>query len=110
MLLGEAVVWHVDRSDGERVLANQTNQNDDNESPIADGIQFRIKGAPFDFVNFMEVSNANGPHDPSYAAFAFNGSGFPIGDFPEGTDRPDSKCWRRYAGESRPDIMESFTL
>lgn len=111
--LGEdGVVWHVDRSDGVRVLANQTNQNDDNESPIADGIQFRIKGAPFDFVNFMEVSNANGPHDPSYAAFAFNGSGFPIGDFPEGTDRPDPNAggvrWGIQTGPNGDFTFENF--
>lgn len=83
---GGTVVWNVDRSDGVRVLSNQTNQKADNESPIVDGIQFRVVGAPLDFTNFMEIANANGPHDPTYATFSFNSSGFPHGDFTE--DRP----------------------
>lgn len=85
-LPGGVVVWNVDRSDGVRVLENQTNQDANNESPIADGIQFRVIGAPLDFKNFMELSNASGPHDPTYATFSFNASGFPHGDFTD--DRP----------------------
>ena len=45
-------MWNVDREDGVRVLSNQTNQNADTESPIADGIQFRTQGAPLDFKGF----------------------------------------------------------
>ena len=60
----------------------------------------------------MEVSNANGPHDPSYAAFAFNGSGFPIGDFPEGTDRPDPNAggvrWGIQTGPNGDFTFENF--
>ena len=37
--LNGGVVWNLDRSDGVRVLSNQTNQNADAESPITDGIQ-----------------------------------------------------------------------
>lgn len=85
----DGTVWNVDRSDGVRVLANQTDQDADAASPIADGIQFKVKGAPYDFVNFIEVSNANGPHDPTYASFTFNSSGFPNGDFGPDVDRPD---------------------
>ena len=73
------VVWHVDRSDGVRVISNATNQNGDEESPIADGIQFRVSGAPNDFKSFLTVSNAEGPIDPpEIGAFAFNSSGFPF--------------------------------
>lgn len=76
--LGEdgEVVWNVDRSDGVRVLANQTNQNADIESPIADGIQWRVIGAPLDFKMFSVVQNAAGPlaiPEPG----AFNFAGFP---------------------------------
>jgi hypothetical protein len=72
-------VWHVDRSDGIRVVTNETNQNADETSPIVDGIQFRVSGAPNDFKEFLTVSNANGPIDPpEIGAFAFNASGFPF--------------------------------
>ncbi len=54
-------VWNVDRSDGVRVLSNQTDQNSDAQSPIIDGIQFRVIGAPLDFKGFDITSNANGP-------------------------------------------------
>lgn len=55
------IVWNVDRSDDVRVLSNQTNQLADEESPIVDGIQFRVKGAPLDFKGFEITANANGP-------------------------------------------------
>ena len=55
---GGTIVWNVDRSDGVRVLANQTNQNADEESPIADGIQFRVQGAPLDVKGFDIIANA----------------------------------------------------
>lgn len=60
-IAGGTVVWNVDREDGVRVLANQTNQNANAESPIADGIQFRMSGAPLDFKGFDMISNGNGP-------------------------------------------------
>lgn len=75
-LLGGAVVWNVDRSDGQRVLANQTNQLADDQSPIADGIQFKVMGAPNDFKLFSVVANASGPLNP-FAAGAFHFQGFP---------------------------------
>jgi hypothetical protein len=53
-------VWHADRSDGVRVLENQTNQVADLESPIADGIQFRVLGAAQDFKGFDITANGNG--------------------------------------------------
>jgi hypothetical protein len=75
-LPGGVDVWNVDRSDGVRVLENQTNQNADAESPIVDGIQFRVIGAPLNFKLFEVVANANGPIDPSEAG-ALNFAGFP---------------------------------
>jgi hypothetical protein len=73
---GGAIVWNVDRSDNVRVLSNQTNQNADIESPIADGIQFRVIGAPLDFKKFSVVANASGPLNP-FAAGSFFFAGFP---------------------------------
>jgi hypothetical protein len=54
-------VWHLDRSDGKRVLENQTNQSADEESPIIDGLQIRVSGAPLDIKAIDLISNANGP-------------------------------------------------
>jgi len=54
-------VWHLDRSDGVRMLENQTNQNSDAESPIIDGIQIRVSGAPLDIKAIDLTANANGP-------------------------------------------------
>jgi len=53
-------VWNADRSDGVRVLENQTNQLADFESPIVDGIQFRVLGAAKDFKGFDITANGNG--------------------------------------------------
>ena len=72
--VGGNVVWHLDRSDGVRVLSNQSNQNADDLSPIVDGIQVKVIGAPNDFKLFEVVANAAGPlatHEPG--AFAFGG-------------------------------------
>ncbi len=75
-LAGGIDVWHADRSDGVRVLENMTNQNADDESPTADGLQFKVIGAPLDFKNFEVVANANGPLDP-HAGGALDFGGFP---------------------------------
>ncbi|MGE5364778.1 MAG: T9SS type A sorting domain-containing protein [Bacteroidota bacterium] len=81
-------VWHLDRSDGVRVLTNQTNQNSDMLSPLVDGMQIRVSGAPYGFKDFLTMANANGPlNPPDYAAFAFNSSGFPHPSLPD-VDRP----------------------
>jgi hypothetical protein len=70
--LGDDVVWHLDRSDGVRVLSNQTNQNADDLSPIVDGIQVKVIGAPNDFKLFEVVANGAGPlATPEPGAFAF---------------------------------------
>src|SRR3989339_19485 len=79
---GGTDVWNVDREDGVRVLANQTNQNADVESPVVDGIQFRVIGAPLDFKNFTVVANGNGPLNPP------EGGAFDFGNF--SSDRPTS--------------------
>ena len=60
--LGDTLdVWHLDRSDGVRVLENQTNQNADVESPIVDGLQIRVQGAPLDVKAIDMIANGNGP-------------------------------------------------
>ena len=61
-------VWHLDRSDGVRVLENQTNQNADAESPIIDGLQVKVIGAPLDVKAMEMTSNANGPFAESALA------------------------------------------
>lgn len=59
--VGGNVVWHLDRSDGVRVLANQSNQAANDLSPIVDGIQVKVIGAPLDFKGFDCTANAAGP-------------------------------------------------
>lgn len=54
-------VWNVKRSDGVMVVKNATNQDANQESPIADGIQFRVIGAPLDFKAFDLLANGDGP-------------------------------------------------
>lgn len=76
---GGGVVWHLDRSDDVRVLSNQTNQNADVESPIADGIQWRVIGAPLDFKLFSVVANGAGPlATPEPGSFGFGGFPTPL--------------------------------
>ncbi len=75
-LPGKAVIWHLDRSDGVRLLSNQTNQAADDLSPIVDGIQVKVKGAPNNFKLFSVVRNASGPlANPQAGSFHF--AGFP---------------------------------
>jgi len=78
----EAGTWRlVNATTGATVLAGQTNQNADDLSPIVDGIQVRVIGASNDVKNFQHVAGPSGKiSPPSYAAFAFNNSGFPTLD------------------------------
>lgn len=70
------------------VARNIANQRADDLSPIVDGIQFRVIGAPLDFKNFLTVRNANGAISPfQQGCFSFNSSGFPLA--PSGADRPN---------------------
>lgn len=57
---GSDVTWFVERN-GTKILENQTNQNADVESPIVDGIQFRVQGAPQDFKGFDMTANGLTP-------------------------------------------------
>jgi hypothetical protein len=64
--LGDTLpVWNVDRIDAQgnkvRVLENIVNQEADGESPIIDGIQIRVQGAPLDVKAFDITDNGNGP-------------------------------------------------
>jgi hypothetical protein len=57
--------------------------------PVVDGIEWQVFHEPPNFADFLTVANAAGPLDPpEYAAFAFNGSGFP---HPTTGDRPTDR-------------------
>ncbi|MBN1299771.1 MAG: T9SS type A sorting domain-containing protein [Melioribacteraceae bacterium] len=65
-------VWHLqDVTTGQMKLVNQTNQNADESSPIVDGLQILVGGAPNDFADFVAIQNAGGPLDPPQAAFPY---------------------------------------
>lgn len=84
------VTWSVtNTSTGNVGASDQTNQSGDETYPIVDGVMVKVLGPLPDFKDFLEVSNAAGPHEPTYASFTFNNSGFPS-SFPvePPTDRP----------------------
>ena len=90
-LPGGAIVWNVDRSDGVRVLKNQSNQTSDATSPIVDGIQFRVIGAPENFKLFEVTANGSGPLDPSEPG-ALDFQGFPTQPNPiDGDPNPTAR-------------------
>ena len=97
----DVVVWGVtDVTTGEVKISNQLNQNADSQSPIIDGIQFKVSGAPFDWKSFQVVANASGPLDPPEpGAFAFQG--FPTPDDGNPTDRQQvgSGHWGFHTGD-----------
>ncbi len=108
--------WNVIRGTT-TVLSGQTNQTGDDTSPMVDGIQFRVIGAPLSFKTFTVPANASGAITPPEAgAFGFNASGFPLGPpLPEGTDRPDgtlqqsaglvaSSGWGIHTGMNDPEM------
>ncbi|HWP81954.1 MAG TPA: T9SS type A sorting domain-containing protein [Bacteroidota bacterium] len=108
----------VNTTKGDTVLKNQTNQTGDETSPIVDGMMVKIFGPPNDFKDFLEVANANGPHAPTYAAFQFNGSGFPSELFPgavagNGSDRPAPNVagaqWGIHTGNATGDQTFDFS-
>jgi hypothetical protein len=77
--LGDTLdIWNVDRSDGVRVLENQTNQIANFESPIADGIQFRVLGAAQDFKGFDITANGNGVVEGGDYANSYEITPFPL--------------------------------
>lgn len=85
---GGQTTWSiVDNTKNTTLASGITNQSGDQSYPIVDGIMVKVTGPQPDFKDFQEVSNANGPHDPTYASFTFNGSGFPS-SFPPDVDRP----------------------
>lgn len=85
-LLGS--VWDlVDVTTGETKLSDQTNQTGDDNYFMADGVQWKVFGAPPDFKSFQVVANGAGPIDPPVAG-AFDFQGFPT---PDGTNPPDEQ-------------------
>jgi len=93
---GGEIVWNVDRSDGVRVLENQSNQTSDATSPIVDGIQFRVIGAPENFKLFEVTANGSGPLDPSEPG-ALDFQGFPTQ--PNPIDGDPNPTGRQQVGE-----------
>jgi hypothetical protein len=75
-------VWDVvDATTNTVKLSGQTNQSGDNAYSVVDGVQVKVTGPSLNFKNFQHVAGPSGPIDPpTYAAFAFNGSGFPTLD------------------------------
>ena len=70
--------WAVDTS--------LTNQSGDANYPVVDGMTIKAVGPPNDMKDFQHVAGPSGAiTPPTYAAFAFNASGFPT---PTGADRP----------------------
>lgn len=120
--------WSVVRTWNGRVdtvLRGQTDQDGTDTSPIVDGIQWRVIGAPLSFKRFYTVSNGAGPITPfQEGCFAFNSSGFPTTDGldPDGVnDRPDgtkqqsggvltaSKGWGIHTGMNDPAMSLGYT-
>ncbi len=91
--VGGVNTWKVTREDGKDVLTNQTDQDADAASPIADGIQFLVSGAPLGFTNFEVTANANGPLDPPAGAAA-DYFGFPgLGRTNIGNQQTNGSAW-----------------
>jgi hypothetical protein len=71
--------WNlVNTTTSTTLLSNMTNQSGDDNYPIVDGMQVKVLGPPNDAKDFQHIDGPSGALDPvSYAAFAFNSSGFP---------------------------------
>lgn len=77
---GGTNTWKVlNTSKSTTLLSGQTNQAADALSPIADGIQWKVQGAPNDLKDLRHVANPSGPLNPAtYVGFSsFNDLGFP---------------------------------
>ncbi len=69
---------------------------------VVDGLEFSVQGPETGFKNFLAVQNAAGAIDPpDYAAFAFNGWGYPhptTGDRPTSAQQTNGSTWGFTAG------------
>ncbi len=96
-------------------LSNQTNQNADSNSPLVDGLQVKVSGAPNDFRSFTVTANAGGKLAPPYmGCFAFNANGFPLY---AGQDRPaagqmknSTALWGIHTGMSTATMDPSYAF
>ncbi len=84
---GSGVVWDLTNKTTGTVLINNAPEGLGWDlTPVVEGLQVRVEGAPLDFKSFQVVSNAAGPLNPiEMGTFAFNNNGFP---FLNGSDRP----------------------
>ncbi len=107
-------VWNLkDLTTGTTKLSNQSNQNGDANSPLVDGLQVKVSGAPNDFKDFIVTANAGGKlATPAMGTFAFNANGFPLYN---GLDRPaagqmknSSALWGIATGMTSPTMDPSY--
>jgi len=70
-------VWNLDRSDGVRILENQTNIKENDPPSIADGLQISVIDHYKDIKRISVVANTNGLIDPPEAGAA-EWQGFPV--------------------------------
>jgi hypothetical protein len=116
---GRTVYDVIDSTDGNKVKAegftNQSDKEGEFNYPIVDGVLVKVLGAANNFKDFLTVSNANGPLDPpDYAAFGFNGSGFPSDilhlDRPSDRQQVGGGHWGFQTGEVGGGFLYDFFL
>jgi hypothetical protein len=86
------LVWKLTRSDGVVLLKDQTDQTASDQSPIVDGIQWKVIGAPEDFKDFETIANASGPLDPP-EGFSADYNGFPGLPAPTTSQQTNGSRW-----------------
>jgi hypothetical protein len=101
------------------VARNVANQNADDLSPIIDGIQWRVIGAPLTFKDFYVSSNATGPLVPPEAATINSDaygyphpstSGTPVGTRQQSAGKlTASKGWTIATGMNSPTMSAEFS-
>jgi hypothetical protein len=104
------MTWNLtDKTANKVMVSNNADQNADILSPIVDGIQMRVAGAPNDAKDFLHVANASGPlTPPTYVGFSsFNDLGFPDPD-PNSNGGPiadysDAGRWGIHTGGNNSD-------
>jgi hypothetical protein len=114
---GSSTTWNlIDVTANNQVkLSDQTNSSGDANYLIVDGVQVKVF-SPSGFKDFIVTANASGPlATPSYAAFAFNSSGFPntggypADDRPDATEQVSGALWGIHTGYTGSPSNSSFT-
>ncbi len=101
---GGQTTWSItDQTANTVKVSGVMNQAGGEAYPIVDGIIVKVTGPQPDFKDFLEVSNSAGPHEPTYASFTFNGSGFPSSfgpDVDRPTPNPEGTTWGIQTGNA----------